>query len=79
MSELQQAIGIATSVLDRPHTDPDGDECVVARQFLRAVERMTDVLTEAHDWRYRTSFDHRDDARVLEALRKLDLFMSRAT
>lgn len=35
MSELEQALAIANRWLDDPGRDPDGDECVVARQFIR--------------------------------------------
>ncbi len=38
-SERESAVRIANCVLDKPYIDPDGDECVVARQFLRAIER----------------------------------------
>ncbi len=39
MSEHEQAIKLANKVLDRPYGDPDDDQAVLARQFLRAVER----------------------------------------
>ena len=40
MNEYEQAIQLANRVLDKPYIDPDGDICLLARQFLRAVERL---------------------------------------
>lgn len=39
ISEFRQAVRIANRVLDRHSADPDDDEAIVARQFLRAIER----------------------------------------
>lgn len=39
MSEREDAIRLANAVLDKPHIDPDGDVCMLARQFLREIER----------------------------------------
>lgn len=39
MTEYEQAIALANKVLDRVNADPDDDLAVLARQFLRAVER----------------------------------------
>jgi hypothetical protein len=41
MDEKQEAIALANRVLDKPYIDPDGDICLLARQFLRAIERET--------------------------------------
>jgi hypothetical protein len=38
MTERDEAIKLAHAVLDKPYIDPDGDICMLARQFLRAVE-----------------------------------------
>ncbi len=38
-SEFDDAVRLANIVLDKPYIDPDGDICMLARQFLRAVER----------------------------------------
>lgn len=46
MDEREQAILIANRWLDHPPDmmgDPDCDECIVARQFIRAVERLGDL------------------------------------
>lgn len=43
-SELRRAIEIADRFLDRPNADPDGDECVLARQFNRLLERYHRLL-----------------------------------
>ena len=43
--EKQRAIVIANAVLDRPNADPDDDLAVLARQFLRALERLGDIRT----------------------------------
>jgi hypothetical protein len=37
--EMDHAIAIADKILNRPYADPDDDEAVLARQFLRAIER----------------------------------------
>lgn len=37
--ERAQAIALAHRVLDKPYIDPDGDICLLARQFLREIER----------------------------------------
>lgn len=39
-NEMQRAIIIADRVLDRPNADPDDDLAVLARQLLRALERL---------------------------------------
>lgn len=39
MSERDDAIRLANAVLDKPYVDPDGDICMLARQFLREIER----------------------------------------
>lgn len=39
MSELDEAVDLANKVLDRPNADPDDDLAILARQFLRALER----------------------------------------
>jgi hypothetical protein len=36
--EREYAIALAARVLDMPRADPDRDEAVLARQFLRAIE-----------------------------------------
>ncbi len=36
--ERQRAIVLANVILDRVNADPDSDECILARQFLRAIE-----------------------------------------
>jgi hypothetical protein len=38
--EKLQAVEIANRFLDEPYADPDSDQCIVARQFLRALERL---------------------------------------
>lgn len=40
MTEFQQAIALADRVLDKPYIDPDGDICMLARQFNRLNERV---------------------------------------
>ena len=37
--ERKDAILLARRILDKPYIDPDGDICLLARQFLRAIER----------------------------------------
>lgn len=39
MSERDEAIALAARVLDKPYIDPDGDICMLARQFEREIER----------------------------------------
>lgn len=36
-TEYEQAIRLANKVLDKPYIDPDGDICMLARQFLCLV------------------------------------------
>ncbi len=38
-SEFEQAIKLAFIILDERHVDPDSDICILARQFLRLIER----------------------------------------
>lgn len=42
MTEHNQAILIANRLLDHPPGmgDPDSDQCVLARQYLRALEQV---------------------------------------
>jgi hypothetical protein len=39
MSEFEEAIVLAERILDTPNKDPDDSESMLARQFLRSVER----------------------------------------
>lgn len=39
MTETEQALILANKILDRVTGDPDDDLAVLARQFLRAIER----------------------------------------
>jgi hypothetical protein len=39
VTETEQAIILANKILDRVNADPDDDVAVLARQFLRAIER----------------------------------------
>jgi hypothetical protein len=43
VTEQEEAVRIANGILDTRYgfIDPDGDECILARQFLRAIERET--------------------------------------
>ena len=49
MSEKEQAIILANKVLDRPYGDPDDDLAVLARQLLRALERLGEHQPEGFD------------------------------
>lgn len=40
MTERDDAIKLANRILDKPNIDPDGDICLLARQFLREVEQL---------------------------------------
>ena len=42
--ELQKAMEIASRFLENSRHDPDGDECVLARQFNRLLERYARLL-----------------------------------
>lgn len=51
-SEYDDAIKLANTVLDKPFIDPDGDICLLARQFLRLVDKssaneLNDEMVEA--------------------------------
>lgn len=46
--EKEQAIRIANKILDTPYADPDSDESVLARQFLRLLEpKSSDEICES--------------------------------
>jgi hypothetical protein len=45
-TEFEFAVRLANKVLDRPYGDPDDDLAVLARQFLRAVERLDPISRE---------------------------------
>lgn len=47
MSEKDEAIALANRVLDRINADPDDDLAVLARQFLRASERVNSMQAAA--------------------------------
>lgn len=40
MSEQEQAKFVANKFLDELHADPDGDQCVLARQYMRSLETV---------------------------------------
>lgn len=46
MTKLERAIKIANKILDKSWMGPDSDERVLARQFLRALEREAEKLRE---------------------------------
>jgi hypothetical protein len=49
MSEKEVAIILANKVLDRINADPDDDLAVLARQLLRALERLGEYQPEHSD------------------------------
>lgn len=44
MAELLDALKLADRVLDKPYIDPDGDICLLARQFKRAYEANGNLM-----------------------------------
>lgn len=44
LDEEAVAVKLANYVLDRQSIDPDGDICLLARQFLRKLESMRSVV-----------------------------------
>ena len=49
--EFDHAVKLAHKVLERHSGDPDDDLAVLARQFLRSVERETGTeVTPGFDW-----------------------------
>jgi hypothetical protein len=42
-NEREYALKLANWVLEQPNIDPDGNEAVLARQFLRAVEALNSI------------------------------------
>jgi hypothetical protein len=50
MTEKEELISLANKVLDRPGGDPDDDVAVLARQFLRALERLSEYKQPEFDW-----------------------------
>jgi hypothetical protein len=49
MSEKEFAIILANKVLDRINADPDDDLAVLARQLLRALERLGEYQPDDSD------------------------------
>jgi hypothetical protein len=47
--EKLYALALAKLVLERPHGDPDDDISVLARQLLRALERLGEYREARHD------------------------------
>ena len=39
LDEKDSAVLIANRILDKSNVDPDSDECILARQLLRALDR----------------------------------------
>ena len=58
-SEIDDAVRLANAVLDKPFIDPDGDICLLARQFLRHGERLARLQAENEALRR-----ERDEART---------------
>ena len=50
MAELDDAIRLATKVLDRVSADPDDDLAMLARQFLRSRELITELREASYDY-----------------------------
>lgn len=44
--EIDDPVALANRVLDRPFADPDDDVAILARQFLRAHERLRSLQGE---------------------------------
>lgn len=65
MSERNEAISIAEDILNTPLADPDSNESILARQFLRAREAL-DVLEL--DIRGKELVSKEKDGRVLDVL-----------
>ena len=42
MTEKEEAIKLANKILDRISADPDDDLAMLSRQFLRALEALTE-------------------------------------
>jgi hypothetical protein len=51
MTEKNEAILLANKILDRVRGDPDDDLAVLARQFLRALERLGEYRPDAEQER----------------------------
>lgn len=63
MTEREQAILIANKLLDRNFADPDDDENILARQFLRAIERVNALEEQLKG--LRPHVEHEDGRTVL--------------
>jgi hypothetical protein len=46
MTELEEAIVLASKILERPSADPDDDLAILARQFIRGREEHRQVIAE---------------------------------
>jgi hypothetical protein len=76
-SEREQAMWIANKFLDTPWSDPDSDQNILARQFLRALEREAALAAQPHSQPAEAqpsirAYSHKAIDRVQE-MRKLDL------
>lgn len=70
--EYEQAKRIANRFLDKPYADPDGDEAVLARQFLRLVEKQEAVEKIRAQYQSQAKFaDHEPAAYFREFVDKL--------
>lgn len=74
MDEKVFAIILANQVLDRPNFDPDDDECVLARQFLRALEREDTHINSLIPESLEITMRSRDAADRTDAIRQVLTF-----
>lgn len=50
-TELEDAIKLANHVLDTPNRDPDNDLSMMARQFLRSLEKISYLESSVLAWK----------------------------
>lgn len=75
MSERDEAIALANRVLDKPRIDPDGDICLLARQFLRAIETAEQLgweLIKARDFIDDSAFNVPNNGRYRAVTSEID-------
>jgi hypothetical protein len=69
VSETQDAIRLANTVLDTPNRDPDDDLSMMSRQFLRSQENL-------HHWREEVGKLQSKIARLEAMLKEAEAFIA---
>jgi hypothetical protein len=76
-SERDEAVAIADRFLDEPYTDPDGDKCVLARQYQRSQEQIDWLRKNTGTMRRWIALVRTGDLTEREALRQIEIDIDR--